>query len=147
MTILHLLGLFAVFLLLAMIVRKFLPIIILLLTTILIGMGLSFFFGFMPDYSNGFRAGLVQKYSVKGIFFKSNEFILVLPIEGLVMTEGKITVIEISCLPKKTPIACRELKKAVATREKILVEYNQWLRKPITQDSIYTVKSATPVDL
>ncbi len=145
MTPLYILGILAVFLVFAFIKRRFVPIAIgLALTSLVIFLSIMIF-GFLPDYSNGVRAGLVQKYSVKGVIFKSNEFILILPIEGMIMNEGQLNVIEISCVPRHSPEACAELQKAVGTREKMLVEYREWLVKPVSQDSVYTVRSAIPI--
>ena len=145
MTIIYILALVAGFAIFALIKRRFLPIAIgfgLLLGFCFVSIAI---FGFMPNYSKGVRAGVVQKYSVKGIIFKSGEVIMFLPVEGIVMTNDPTNLFTVSCVFSKTPEDCKTIEKAVATRQKILVEYQQWLKKPITQDSDYTVRSAKPV--
>ncbi|MDI9313267.1 MAG: hypothetical protein QM529_01125 [Hydrotalea sp.] len=145
MTILYVAILLLLFLGVAFAVRRFLPILIALVVLVLVLVVSISLFGFMPDYSRGMRAGVVQKYSVKGIIFKSGEITMVLPVEGMVMTSDPITVFIVSCMFSKTPDDCQVIEQAVATRQKIVVEYEQWLVKPIMQDSDYTVKSAKVV--
>lgn len=140
MELLHLAIAFVIFLAVALYTRRLGAI---LLAGVIFGL-VSFMaiwsFGFISHYSSGLRTGVVQKYSVKGIVVKSHEIIVLLPIEGMVMNETPSNVLTISCVPRKTPTACEAFKSALATRRKIVFEYNQWLVKPATQDSNYTVE-------
>lgn len=144
MTVLYFLLAIVAFVLFALVVRRLWPIVIGTLVWAMLLFLSIYFFGFMPDYSDGFRSGLVQKYSVKGLIFKSNEAIMILPIEGMVMSASDINVFSVSCIPRRTPDACAELARSVNTRSKVTVKYTQYLVKPVTQDSDYTVRDVIP---
>ena len=144
---LYILGLVAVFVIYAVIKRQFFPILLAFVLLLVVSFVSIMIFGFMPNYSNGMRAGVVQKYSVRGVAIKSGEITMVLPVEGMVLNANDpINLFEVSCLFKKTPEACQLIEDSVATRKKVVVEYRQWLKKPISQDSEYTVKSAKLVE-
>ena len=143
----YILAMVAVFVVYALIKRQFFPILLAFILLLVVSFVSITIFGFMPNYSNGTRAGVVQKYSVKGVAIKSGEITMVLPVDGMVMNANDpINLFIVSCLYSKTPEACKLIEGAVASRKKIVVEYNEWLKKPISQDSEYTVKSARPVE-
>lgn len=96
----------------------------------------------MPNYSEGFRIGIVQKASHKGIIFRSYE--------GEIVTDGfKSGNQRISNTWKFSavdPSIIQSLNAAADNGTAVKVSYNQWLIKPLfTQDTSYTVNKVTEV--
>ena len=91
--------------------------------------------GFMPDYSIGSRVGVINKFSVKGIFIKSYEadMLLALPsgfYSGINTQQFGFNVDK--QIIDKVDIAIKNNKR-------VEIKYRQWLIKPCTIDSNYVV--------
>lgn len=96
--------------------------------------------GIMPTYSEGFRSGVVVKFSKKGAFWKSYEGTLNLgAVES--RTDGTLTptTFDFSVLD---PEIVSEITAAQEKGKRITVTYNQWLLAPLfIIDTSYVIKA------
>lgn len=93
--------------------------------------------GALPKYSEGYRTGLLQKYSsAKGVIWKSGEGEMLL--EGLASSaDGKfINNYFYFSVPDGAPIASKVVE---LTGRRVRVHYTQHLIRPMQQSTSYTV--------
>jgi hypothetical protein len=98
---------------------------------VLLGMGGCLKNGCGPHYSDGQRMGELRKFSRKGFFVKSYE-------GELLLSDNKMGKPDIWTFSVKDPQVARQLQE-VPPGTKVIVEYYQYLFKPMGQDSDYTV--------
>lgn len=93
------------------------------------------------NYSNGERVGVVTKLSEKGIIFKSweGEMLIALPVAVAGTTQPEKFTFNVATE------AVDQVKKAMASGQRVEVVYRQWFLSPPTIDNehvVTAVKSA-----
>lgn len=94
--------------------------------------------GFYPNYSDGFRSGVLMKASTKGIFCKTTEGELVLGGFGSRVTQTQGGGINnVWAFTARDP-AIRQKLEALSGQN-VKIKYHQWLVKPWCGDTDYEV--------
>lgn len=112
-----------------------------------VGGGIVSMSGFMPNYSDGFRSGNLQKASYKGFINKSFEGQLVLKgfkstnttntnSNGVTSQTGTLT--NMWYFSARDPAVAQQLKNAAG--KNVTLHYKQWFWRPVFEQSTqYTV--------
>lgn len=91
------------------------------------------------DFSDGSRVGVVEKFSKKGIVWKSWEGYLVIQRQRLRQRDNVATADNIWNFSAIDEKIAAELDVAQTDGGVYKLTYRQWLLKPPSQDSAYTV--------
>ena len=98
---------------------------------------LSIFGGFMPNYSDGERAGTVYKLSHKGMIWKSYEGEMNL---GGMAADANGTMVPNRFVFSVTdPEIVEQINQASTSGNRIMVHYHQYLVKPMKLETQYVV--------
>lgn len=89
--------------------------------------------GIMPNYSKGERAGIVNKLSEKGIFYKSFEGELLMQTNGVSAMQPEQFEFSVS------PQAIKKVEEAFKSGKIVSLVYMQYLLKPWKLDSKYLI--------
>lgn len=84
------------------------------------------------NYSNGTRTGVVQKFSEKGLIWKSWEGELLMG--GVVISEGGSIAPQIFRF-NADPAVASKVQEAQQSGKRVTLEYRQWFMAPLTIDS------------
>lgn len=97
--------------------------------------------GWIDDYSDGERVGVVTKMSHKGIFFKSWEGeMLQEGMQKVSNSDGKVNYVpNVFQFSVKDGDVAKEMENAMVSSKPVSVKYNQWLIKPISVDTTYNI--------
>lgn len=96
--------------------------------------------GCIDDYSEGFRAGVVQKASYKGIFNKSYEGELVLDGFKMRSVDGNASMSNVWKFSAHDPAVIAKLDAAAESGVRVKLRYKQALFvNPMTQSTSYTI--------
>lgn len=97
--------------------------------------------GCVPNYSNGFRCGIITKLSRKGVVWKS--------LEGEMLTggmeqatgkgQGGTLVPQVFDFSVTDPAIADQIEKAALEGARVELKYRQWLVGPISQDTGYDI--------
>lgn len=104
--------------------------------------GISIGGGCGPNYSTGARSGYIYKFSKKGFVMKSWEGELRLsnvPISGDAAT-GNIWTFSV-----EDENVAQQVEAAMSEDNRVKLNYRQWMIKPVSQDSKYTVTAIEKV--
>lgn len=102
--------------------------------------------GLNPTYSDGTRIGTVQKFSRKGVIWKSYEGVMLM--DGMrTQKSGESTVLvnnsfQFSCTDETI---AKQINDAMATGSVVTLSYDEWLLSPWSQDTGYCIKSVKSV--
>jgi hypothetical protein len=105
--------------------------------------------GFYANYSNGFRVGVIQKASAKGIVCKSIEAEIVLDGFGSTVTQrqGPSPMRTTWSFSARDPKVMAELERlSVLPGQRVRITYRQWLRKPWCGETDYEAVAVQPVE-
>lgn len=100
-----------------------------------------------PNYSEGFREGVVQKASQKGLIYKSFEGELVL--EGLTSkarANGTSKITNVWAFSATDPAVMKDLDAAANAGKTVKLYYRQWFWAPPSQNTTYTVYKVVPIN-
>ncbi len=97
--------------------------------------------GCAPAYSDGDRAGVVTKFSNKGLTWKSWEGEMNLG--GSASGENGTSVANIWRFHASDPAVVTAVHEALGSGTRVKMHYRQWFMGPISQDSDYDVTSVT----
>ena len=92
-----------------------------------------------PNYSEGFRKGVVQKASQKGLFFRSFEGELVTTGFKMKTNANGRGVTNVWSFSATDPQVLKELDAAANSGKTVKLYYRQWFWAPPSQDTTYTV--------
>lgn len=102
--------------------------------------------GIYPNYSDGFRVGVIQKASNKGLFCKATEGELVLDGFGSAATQkqGATGLRTVWAFTARDPKVRADLERLSGS--KVHVTYRQWLIQPWCGETDYEAVSVRPVE-
>lgn len=101
----------------------------------------SLFGGAIPDYSTGSRSGIVDKFSERGLIFKSYEGEL--KMNGYDRDENGAMVPKVFAFSVDNKQVADQINKALDSGEKVVLHYNQYFIGPVTLQTKYHVNKIT----
>lgn len=102
--------------------------------------------GLISDYSEGSRIGHINKFSKKGIFFKSYEGQLAMEqIKTTMSSDGNVTIDNIFEFSAKSEVA-EKINLAMESNYKIKLFYKQYWIKPMKIDTKYLIYDVKILD-
>lgn len=102
------------------------------------------FTGWIPDYSDGTRVGVVDKISEKGMFNKSFEGDL--RMAGFINNQQGQLVPKIFHFSVRDPKVAEQITTLASQGVLVTLHYKEWLFPPkVQQGTGYTVTAVTPV--
>jgi hypothetical protein len=96
----------------------------------------------MPNYSNGSRAGVVNKLSEKGLVFKSYEGEMML---GGIRTTENGTAANLFAF-NVDPSQVAAVTAAMKSGKRVELVYRQWAVSPLTINSDYVIVDVKPAE-
>ncbi len=112
-----------------------------------VAIGYFFLSGIAPDYSNGFRVGVVQKTSLKGMLVKSYEGQMVLKgfrnNQVAVNNTSSNTITNVWEFSVSDPDVALEIENSTGSPVKLT--YRQWFIKPWWQATTYDIVSVEQI--
>lgn len=101
----------------------------------------------VPNYSEGFREGVIQQASQKGLFYKSFEGELVLKgLTSKTRTNGTSKFTNVWAFSATDPAVMKDLDAAANSSKPVKLYYRQWYWAPPSQDTTYTVYKVVPIN-
>ena len=94
--------------------------------------------GIDEEHSSGSLAGVVTKFSQKGMVFKSWEGELALSDSRKIQTELIADVFRFSTLDEDLAV---QISEALKSGESVSIQYHEWFFHPMTTNTGYIVKS------
>lgn len=123
-------------------VEKLTPVLIILIVLLIVAPPIvSLFGGAIPDYSTGSRSGIVDKFSERGLIFKSYEGEL--KMNGYDRDENGAMVPKVFAFSVDNKQVADQINKALDSGEKVVLHYNQYFIGPVTLQTKYHVNKIT----
>lgn len=113
-------------------------------TSVVIGYG-YFLGGLMPNYSDGYRVGVISKFSRKGILMSSYEGELILGGIKVQATEnGSVSGANIWAFSVTDKAVADRISKSMESGSAVRLKYKQWLIHPTQVDTSYNIVDVLP---
>lgn len=113
---------------------------------LLLFVAVAFVTACVPDYSQGSRAGVVTKFSRKGLVFKSWEGELNLGgFRNQTDVEGRSSVVaNVFAFSVISQEIATQIEDALRSGKRVELVYRQWLVAPATQETCYAIVQVKP---